>query len=273
MTRASRQRLAQIIRRPDCDLAEAAVLCCVEADPSVDVQLTLLRIDALADGLLSSGFSPRDPVSDAKALTAYVHGQLGFTGDVATYHDPDNALLTRVLDRKRGLPITLSVLYVAIARRVGIDSFGIGLPGHFVTGVGASERAVVIDPFHDGSILDERAISQRVDAATGGAVSFTRSMLRPAPPATIVRRILNNLTRDFTTRGEYADALWSVDLKLLLPGAVPDDHRARGELLLQLGEYRSAAEAFETYVESAPPDSPDRDEVAHRAIRARAKLN
>ncbi|MDX1621785.1 MAG: transglutaminase-like domain-containing protein [Nitriliruptorales bacterium] len=273
MSLATRRHLARIVRQPDCDLAEAAALCCIESDPSVDVDATVLRVDALADGLRSRGFEPLEPVTDAKALTAYLHGTLGFTGDVIDYHDPDNALLTRVLDRKRGLPITLSVLYVAIGRRLGISTFGIGLPGHFVAGIGAEDRPVVVDPFHDGTLLDERAITERVHAATGGAVQFTRSMLRPATPATIVRRILNNLTRDFTNRSEYADALWTVELKLLLPGAPPDDHRARGELLLQLGRFGEAADAFETYVEGAPDDAPDRDEVAARAVRSRAKLN
>ncbi|MDX1658895.1 MAG: transglutaminase-like domain-containing protein [Nitriliruptorales bacterium] len=273
MSHATRRHLARIVRRPDCDLAEAAALCCIETDPDIDVSAVVLRVDALADGLRSSGFTPIEPAADARALTAYLHGTLGFTGDVATYHDPDNALFTRVLDRKRGLPITLSVLYVAIARRLQIPAFGIGLPGHFVAGVGTEDRPVVVDPFHDGAILDERTVAQRVHAATDGRVSFTRSMLRPATPATIVRRILNNLTRDFTTEGDYREALWTVETKLLLPGSPPDDHRARGELLLQLGRFRDAADAFETYVEQAPDDAPDRDEMAARAVRSRAKLN
>lgn len=273
MSRASRRELARLVRRPDCDLAEAAALCCVEAEPGADVEATLLRLDALADGFLTSGFAPSDPLADAQALSAYLHGSLGFVGAVDDYHDPDNALITRVLERRRGLPILLSIVYVAIGRRAGMEVFGIGLPGHFVAGVGTGDRPVVFDPFHGGRIVGEREVSERVEAATGGRVAFTRSMLRPASPPVVMRRVLNNLTRDFTSLGEYADALWSVELKLLLPGAVPDDHRARGELLLQLGRYRDAADAFETYVADAPHDAPDRDEVGARAIRARAKLN
>ena len=273
MPSASRRRLSRIVRTADCDLAEAALLCCVEHDPSLDVDAQLLRIDALADGLRSSGFEPgADPVADARGIASYLRDTLGFTGDVASYHDPRNALLSEVLDRKRGLPITLSILYVALGRRLGVRTWGIGLPGHFVVGVAADERPVVVDPFHDGRLLDEADLGARVRELTGGQLAYSRNMLRPIAPAAIIRRVLNNLTRDFTTANAYADALWSVELKQLLPGTVPDDHRARGELLLKVGRFDEAAEAFESYIAEAE-DPPDAVEVSRQAIHARAKMN
>lgn len=271
--RSSRERLAEIVRRPDCDLAEAALLCCCEVEPDLDVEVELLRIDAIADAFVTRGFSPSSPEDDARALGAYLAGVQGFVGDGEDYHDPSNGLLTRVLDRKRGLPIALSIVYVAVGRRVGIPAYGIALPGHFVTGVGGGERPVVVDPFHSGALLDERELSERVASATGGQARFTRSMLRPAPAPLVIRRVLNNLTRDFTNQGDLEDALWTVELKQLLPGSPPDDHRARGELLLNLGRFRAAAAAFEAYVEAAPAGTSDLAEVSRRAISARAKLN
>lgn len=268
---SSRERLARLVRRPDCDLAEAALLICLEVEPELEVAVELLRLDALADGLVTRGFTASDPRADATRLSHYLTDVVGFTGDHETYYDPRNALLSRVLDRKRGLPITLSIIYVAIARRLRIPAFGIGLPGHFVTGVGEGPKPVVVDPFHGGQLLDTAELTRRVHDATGGQVSFTRSMLRPAAPPLVVRRLLNNLTRDFTNLGDVEDALWTVELKQLLPGAPPDDHRVRGELLLELGRFRAAAEAFEAYVEGAP--DADTTEVARQAIAARAKLN
>lgn len=273
MPSASRQRLSRIVRTADCDLAEAALLCCVEHDPALDVDAQLLRIDALADRLRSGGWAPiGDPAADARAIGSYLSETLGFTGDTESYNDPRNALLSEVLERRRGLPITLSILYVALARRLDVRAWGIGLPGHFVVGVAGEERPVVIDPFRDGRLLDETELGRRVHELTGGRVAYSRNMLRPTPPAAVIRRVLNNLTRDFTNATAYGDALWTVELKQLLPGTVPDDHRARGELLLKVGRFDEAAEAFEAYVAEAD-DPPDALEVSRQAIHARAKLN
>lgn len=245
---------------------------CREVEPELDVGVELLRLDALADGLRTRGFAAGDALAAATSLGSYLGDVIGFDGDHDTYHDPANGLLSRVLDRKRGLPITLSIVYVSIARRLGVPAFGIGLPGHFVAGVGGGAHPVVVDPFHGGRVLETAELRQRVHDATGGRTDYTRSMLRPASPALVLRRLLNNLTRDFTNLGDVEDALWTVELKLLLPGAPPDDNRVRGELLLELGQFRGAADAFEAYVETAQ-DAPDRDEVTRRAIAARAKLN
>lgn len=273
MPSASRKRLSRIVRTADCDLAEAALLCCVEHDPSLDVDAQLLRVDALADGLRTGGFAPLgDPAADARSLATYVSGDLGFTGDRESYNDPRNGLLSEVLDRRRGLPITLSILYVALGRRLHLPIFGIALPGHFVVGVGGGDRPVVVDPFHDGRLVDEPELTEWIPQLTGGRVAYSRNLLRPSTPATIIRRVLNNLTRDFTTSNAYADALWTVELKQLLPGTVPDDHRARGELLLKVGRFDEAADAFETYVLEAD-DAPDTVEVSRLAIHARSKLN
>lgn len=272
MSELSRTRLARVVRNAESDLAEAALLCCEEVEPDLDVDVELLRLDAIADGLRSTGFTPTAPREDARALARYLADRRGFTGDHERYHDPRNGLLTRVLDRRRGLPITLSIVYVAVARRLRVPAFGIGLPGHFVTGIGGGERPVVLDPFDGGRVLDETGLSRLVTDATAGQVEFTRSMLRPAPPATVIRRLLNNLTRDFANEGDAANALWTVELKQLLPNHVPDDHRVRGELLVQLGRFLDGAHAFEAYID-ADPDAPDAGDVRHAAIRARAKLN
>lgn len=273
MSSASRRRLARIVREPACDLAEAALLCCVELQPETDVDAELGRVDALAEGLDATDLRRGTPRDNAAALGAHLAGEVGFTGDSRDYHHPRNGLLTRVLDRRRGLPITLSIVYIAVGHRLDLPVFGIGLPGHFVTGVGGGDRPVVLDPFHDGRILGESELAERVRQATDGRLAFNRSMLRPSAPDTVIRRVLNNLTRDFVNRGDPADALWTVELKQCLPNRVPDDHRVRGELLNTLGRFREAAEAYEAYVEEVGEDAPDRDEVAHLAVRARARLN
>ncbi|MBW3576204.1 MAG: transglutaminase-like domain-containing protein [Actinobacteria bacterium] len=271
----ARRRLARIVRDRDCDVAEAALLCCVEVEPDLDVDGELLRVDALADRLRTSGFEPSGPRRDAKALGTYLGETLGFVGDHESYHDPQNALLTRVLDRRRGLPITLAILYMAVGSRVGIRAHGIATPGHFLVGVGPvpdAEEAVVIDPFHGGAVVTEHEIDQRIQQATGGMSRLHRGMLSPAPPVQVVRRLLNNLTRDFLAQGDTEDALWTVELKRLLPDTGVEDARVAGQLLVQLGRYRSAAETVEAFVAEVG-DSVDADELSRLALRARAKMN
>lgn len=268
----ARERLVRLVQQRDADLAEAALLVCADADPDIDVSAQLLRLDAIADGLRSSSRNVTgDPAGDARALADYLAHELGFRGDAAG-DDPRNGLLVSVLDRKRGLPITLSILYVAIGRRLRVPIYPITLPGHVLAGIGGSDRPVVLDPAERGRLLDEAELGERVHAATDGQLTFRRHMLRPAETPALVRRLLADLTRDFTLSTHYAQALWSVDVKLALPNWLPDDHRVRGDLLTKVGRYDEASNAFRTYVELAP-DAPDTEEVRHRAIHALAKLN
>jgi regulator of sirC expression with transglutaminase-like and TPR domain len=273
MTTTSRERLLRLVRRADADPAEAALLCGVEADPDLDVDLALLRIDALADAVRTRSQPSGDPEDQARLLAEELGGRQGFVGDAATYHDPDNGLLHRVLERKRGLPISLAIVYVAVARRLGIRAYAITLPGHVVAAVANADRPVVLDPFHGGVRLDEAALAERVTTATGGRLDFRRAMLRPASTVELVRRLLNNLTRDLASADRPADALWTVELKLLLPNREPGDHRVLGELSMRTGRFDRAAAAFEAYLELVGRDAPDREDVRRLAIGARARMN
>lgn len=270
-TTDTRRRLARLVRRADADLAEAALLVNAEAMPDLDVDVALLRIDALADAF-RVWWDDHDRLEASSALAGYLADEQGFTGRRDDYYHPDNALLVEVLDQRRGLPILLSVLYTAIARRAGIPAWGIAQPGHFYLGVGDPERPTVLDPFDGGREVATDELAERLRLATAGRVPFTRSQLRPTPPAMVVRRLLNNLTRDYTSRGMVNAALWTIELKLVLPNTIPDDHKARGELLSHVGRYAEAADAFEHYLDLSP-DTGDGDDIRARAIRARAKLN
>lgn len=287
MTTPSRERLLRLVRRADADPAEAALLCAVEADPDLDVDAALLRVDALADTVrtrarsgaageprMDPGTDPRtDPGAAADVLAAELGGRQGFTGDTAAYHDPANALLHRVLERKRGLPIALAIVYVGIARRLGVPAYAIALPGHVVAAVADGANPIVLDPFHGGIRLDEPSLVARVAAATGGQVAYHRAMLRPAPTVALVRRLLNNLTRDLAAAEQPLAALRTVELKLLLPNREPTDHRVLGELSLRAGRFDRAAAAFETYLAQLDAHDPDREAVRRAAIGARARTN
>lgn len=277
MAEDSRTRFAEVVRDPHGDLAEAALLCCAETDPDFDLGAELARVDELAAGLRRGGFEPSDPRADAAALSSYLAGELGFTGDTADYHAPANGLLTSVLDRRRGLPITLAICYIAVGRRVGVDAFGLNVPAHFLVGVGerSEDRAlgatVAIDAFHAGAVLDADEVAARLRAASGGALSV--ALLRPATPTEVMRRLLNNLTRDYLARSDAANARWTVEYKRLLPDTGPEDVGAHSDVLAQLGRYREAAETVERYLAEEQPDADAVEELAGLARRNRAQLN
>lgn len=279
MTTPSRERLLRLVRRADADPAEAALLCAVEADPDLDVDAALLRMDALADAVRTRALSGavgdprRDPRTAADVLVTELGGRQGFTGDTDDYHAPANALLHRVLERKRGLPISLAIVYVGIARRLGVTAYAIALPGHVVAAVADGAHPIVLDPFHGGMRLDEPALAARVAAATGGQVAYHRAMLRPVPTVALVRRLLNNLTRDLAAAEQPQAALRTVELKLLLPNREHTDHRVLGELSLRAGRFNRAAAAFEVYLAQLDADAPDREAVRRAAIGARARMN
>ncbi|MEX2549614.1 MAG: transglutaminase-like domain-containing protein [Nitriliruptoraceae bacterium] len=273
MTAASRDRLVRLARRNDVDLAEAALLCAVGADPDLDIEVELLRLDALADALEARHPPLGYGRQAAAALADYLAGELGFGGEVGREPTPEDSLLHHVVATRRGLPITLSIVYAAIARRIGVPAYLIGLPGHVVTGIPDGDRPVVLDPFHGGRILDEGALSERVTTATAGQLAYRRSMLRPSPTVNVVRRLLNNLTRDLRAAGAPGRALWTVELKLALPNRVPADHRQHGELLAATGRFDRAAAAFERFLELTAGDTPERETVRRAAIEARSRMN
>ncbi len=275
MSRRSRERLADLLRRNDADPAEAVLLCEAEAHPGLDVDAVLLRVDALADTVRTRGGDPRPaPGTAAGTLAAVLATDHDFRGaDATRYHAPESALLTGVLDSRRGLPVTLSALYVAVARRLGVPAFPIHLPGHVVVGVADARRPVVLDPFHGGEVLDEAGLTRLVDRVSGGQAAFHRAMLRPVPTVDLVRRLLHNLTRAYHLAERPFDAVWTVELKLLLPNRTPDDHRVHGDVLWRAGRFDAAARAYEAYLAATDASAPHREQVRRSAVRAQARLN
>ncbi len=273
MSADTSHRLVSLVRRADADLAEAALLCAAGCDPEVDVDVQLLRIDALADQLRGTGRERLRGEMAARTLAQHLGAGLGFHGDPERFHDPDSSLLHRVLDTRQGLPITLSVVYVAIARRIGVAAWPIALPGHVVVGVADGDRPTVLDPYHGGQLLGEQQLRDRVRLATQGRLAYRRAMLRPSPAVAIVRRMLNNLTRDLVAAQRPVTALWTIEAKLALPNHVPDDHRLRGEVAQATGAFDVAATAFERYLELTSGDTEERQRARRAAIEARARMN
>jgi regulator of sirC expression with transglutaminase-like and TPR domain len=231
-----RAEFARIAGLPDSeiDLAEAALWIAAEEQPEVDVVACLRRLDALA-AALAPGLSERGPLADQVArLNRFLFAEQGFRGNQRAYYDPRNSFLDQVIERRLGIPITLALVYMAVAGRVGLDCRGISFPGHFlVKCVDARDGELVVDPFA-GAVLSRADCQRRLDAAAGRHLRLDPAVhLRAAAPREILARVLANLKQIYYAKDDLAGALACCDRILLLtPDALPElrereDLRAR----------------------------------------------
>jgi regulator of sirC expression with transglutaminase-like and TPR domain len=248
-------RFAALAARQDVPLPldESLLLIAAHAHPGLDLDRERDRLDDLAAGVAAPTFD---------GLRAHLFDDLGFTGDRATYYDAANSLLPDVLDRRLGIPITLAALAMEVGRRAGVPIEGIGMPGHFLAR-SVAEPHRYLDAYDGGRELDEagcRAVFERV--STG--MPWEAAYLRPAAMWSIVARVLGNLAGAYRRAGDRRGLCWSLELRLLLPNATPQERRELGVLLGASGRFDEGAAVLDESTE-------DRDHDA--AARLRARLN
>lgn len=264
---AARRQFTDIMAGPDdqVDLAQAALLIACEEYPDLDVPRYLRRMDGLARAVAARLDDDAGPLSAVRALNGLLFDEEGFRGNLEDYYDPRNSFLNDVLDRRTGIPITLSTLYIEVGRRAGLRVEGVGLPGHFVVRV----RGTLVDPFHGGAVLSEQDCQKRLDRIYGGRLRLDETMLAACERKTILARTLRNLKAIYTKAGDFARALNVVELLLRVePGAL-EEMRDRGMLHAALDCYALAAGELEEYLEKAG-NAPGHEQVRQKAAELRA---
>lgn len=239
---------------PAIDLSRGALLISALHQPGLDVDLHLRRLESLGIAAVSSVPREGDLAARVAALNRFLFDLEGFAGNRDHYYDPRNSYLDQVLERRVGLPITLSLVYVEMARHVGIPAYGIGFPGRFLVGVGDQSGTLVLDAFAGGRILDEPAIDALLAEVFGaGAVTVGAhpSLLRAATNREILVRMLGNLKAVFMREGALDQALIAVDATLVLLPDSADDLRDRGLIYRELGHVPAAIEDLRRYTEIA----------------------
>lgn len=231
----AREQFANLVERdePAPSLAEAALWIAAEEYPDLDVAAYLARLDALAARVDRLG--KRLALAPAEALRVGLAEEQGFHGNREAFYEPGNSYLNTVLDGRAGIPISLSIIYVEVARRLGWKAEGISFPGHFLMQVGEGDEAVILDPFHGGRTLSNEDCAVLLKQIAGAQTSFTAELLAPAPWRKILYRLLANLKNIYSSPPpDYVRALSVVERMLLVqPGSV-DDVRDRGLLLHKL---------------------------------------
>jgi regulator of sirC expression with transglutaminase-like and TPR domain len=269
----ARGRFAAEVSRPDAELnlARATLLTGKEEEPrACDVGRCLARLDEMGEAARARIM--RGDESPVEALNRYLFDEQGFAGNVADYYDPRNSMLHRVLERRLGIPITLSVVYMEVGRRAGLRVEGVGLPGHFIVRAYESDDAegTLVDPFN-GKVTDFEECRQRIDGIYEGMMSLKEEHLRAAGVRTILARILGNLKAVYVQAQLFRRALAAVERILLVTPHDLEERRDRGMLLAQLNRMNEAIADTQTYL-NLSPDASDADAVREQLKKMQIRL-
>lgn len=238
-------------------LLEAAVSLAQDDDPGLDVQAVLARVDELADRLRRRVPADAAPLQRLRLLNHYFFQELGFAGNVNDYYDPRNSLLPAVLSSRRGIPITLAVLYIEVATQIGLKAQGISFPGHFLVKLSLPRGEAVIDPFSGQSLsredLEERLAPFRAARASAADDEVPLGLfLQGASGRDVVARMLRNLKEIHRSRCDWVRMERVVArLVRLLPEAW-DERRDHALVLAELGAHGQAAQQLALYLQRQP---------------------
>ncbi|MCF7983679.1 MAG: transglutaminase-like domain-containing protein [Thiohalocapsa sp.] len=260
---SAQQQLASLAGKPDDDIdfAEAALDISRLFQQRVAAQESLQRLDLLAAAARARVSEDADLLRQVADLNAFFFDELGFTGNQQDFYDPRNSFLDQVLERRLGIPITLSMVYVEIAARLGMPAHGVSFPAHFLVRIGRGSTALMIDAYAGGAALGEDDLDRRLAEVYGEGVLSIRanpSLLRPAGKREILVRMLRNLTGVYRARGDSANLLEALTAVLNVSPDLPDELYQRGLLYRELGYSPAALEDLTRFTQV----SDDAEEIA-----------
>lgn len=271
-----RVRFRELVSLDDerINLAEAALLIAAEEYPRLDVDLYLERLDSIGDLVRRRAADSREAIDTISALNDVLFEQLGFQGNGDSYYDPRNSYLNEVIDRRTGIPITLTVVYIEVASRIGFPVKGVGLPFHFIAKHEADTGDIFIDPFNAGKLLGSAECDELVTRISGGKLELRPEHFEAVTNKQILTRMLSNLAGVYSA-SDHRKALGAIDRILLInPGSTPHI-RDRGLLLAQVGDRSGAIAELKRYIETAL-DAPDADAIREQIkslFQSQARLN
>ena len=259
-----------MLQRPNVRVEDVAILIATEANPLLDDRAMRRGLDGLgAEALIRRGLRS-SPERDGRILAELLFEELGFVGEHDDYYNPYNSYLDKVMIRRKGIPISLSVLTMAVGERAGMDIAGVGFPGHFLVRVGGPD-GVYQDPFHGGELLDGHGLRKLAAQFLGAEMALHPSYLEPVDCLTITIRMLANLKSAHRRQGDYARAMLACDHLVELTQA-PEHRRDRGLLAHALRTYGAASEDLAAYLE-ARPDAKDAHVISRALEEAREQAD
>ena len=244
------------------DLAAAALQVALEEYPELDVASYLMRLDRLAEqaaGRLTLSVDP-DVIDSLDSINRTLSLEERFSGNSNAYYDPRNSFLNEVLDRRTGIPITLSIIYMEVGRRLGLDIRGVGLPGHFLVKCFGARGEWLIDPFFGGKTVTEAECRQRMKRLHGKEFSFRRSFLDCVSKRQILGRLLANLKMIYLVQRDFRRAFNVIDKIILVFPQAAGEIRDRGSVSFRLQRFSAAIGDWNRYL-AMEPEASDVQEV------------
>jgi regulator of sirC expression with transglutaminase-like and TPR domain len=253
-------------RSDEIELDRAALALAAIEYPDLDAGSFLAILDSYAIELAGRVPDGCGGAQFVAAANEYLFEELGFAGNSQNYYDPRNSCLNEVLAHRIGIPITLSLVYMEIARRLAKPVFGIGLPGHFLVQYDDGVFTNFIDPFHGGTLLTAAECYNLARRSSGEQYSDDPALLARVGKQQILRRMINNLRTVYFFRRAYGKALKVLDVLLAASPDSADEYKQRSVVLLGMKNYKGARNDLEKYLALAP-DCPDREEM-QKQLRA-----
>jgi regulator of sirC expression with transglutaminase-like and TPR domain len=238
---------------PAIDVALGAAMIAKDVYGGLDVERVLAQVCALASPLRGDELAVASAERQAARLSSHLYGTLGFRGNEKDYYDPRNSLLSDVLDRRMGIPITLAIVYCEVARRLGVPASGVGFPGHFLVRIERQAgEPLFVDPFYGGRLLDEASLARMVTRALGQETALKPEHVATASSRAILVRVLTNLKAIYLQRGDHARAHLALDRIVTLAPDSAGALKERGLVAAKLGAAEAAREDLERVLELDP---------------------
>lgn len=254
LMRRARERLETPV-----GLIEGALAIARHHDATIDVEAQKQALYEMGR-VVRSRVNGTQPQARLAHLHDHLFAELGFIGNTLNYHDPANSYLSIVIESRRGLPITLSLVYKVVAERAGLVVHGLGLPGHFCVGVEMPEGLTIIDPFYAGRVLNRQEAHERIRDTYGAHVEWSDDLLDPVTHRHWLTRIMQNLLHTFSERERIRDVASMLELELLLWPEQMHLQRDLALVLARLGRVEQASSWLTRYL-TANPEDPQRQDL------------
>lgn len=237
--------------------------------PDLKIQDEIAKINDIAKSLKVMLSDVKNPTYLISMLNEHLFQTLGFVGDTEDYYDPKNNFLNEVLDKKSGIPITLSIIYVEVARQIGLDLRICGFPSHVVV---KYNEEMILDPFEGGRLLSVEDLEEILFRNFGEDIEFSPEFLDELPEDKVLVRIMRNLKNSYSQSYAYEKAMRCTNMILAVEPESPDEIRDKGILEDRLLHYEEALKYLNRYLEIAP-EAPDVDFVLELIRDIREKIN
>jgi len=236
----------------ELELDRATLLLAAEEYPHLEIEPYLIQLDQFAAQAREFDDPTALPITRLLRLNDVLFTNLGFRGNAESYFDARNSFLNDVIDRRTGIPITLSTIYLEVARRLGLQLFGVGMPGHFLVKYQDENSEILLDPFHAGRLLSEDDCFRMILQMYRGNLVFHRSYLNAISKKQMLTRMLQNLKGIYARAGDHYKTLSVIERALLITPEAPSEIRDRGLVYAALERFNLAITDLETYLHQEP---------------------